>query len=494
MASARSRKISSPWKRDERVDGEDVHLETDFGDVQTDLQPLGHNVDALKLGAEPPVYGPEIIGREVKPRAFPQKSFVPFVLEKRRYLVAEGGAGAGKSIAAAQKVIMKSLKYPNSMTIVMRAWSPRLRVTAFRMLIEILNENLIPYHVNNTTMKITFNNKSVIQGMAIVDSQGGEIAASIKSLTDISGMWIEEPTELSLEEFEMIRMRLRGRELPEGQSRQLILTFNPIDRNHWLHDMFFTDADEPKEDEDTSVRHYTYLDNEYIDSEYKKYLENIQDTNRFRVYTLGLWGELGAMVYDRWKQWGFTPQEMKFDAIIGGADFGFSHPSAAVVLGVVEASHEVYVIDEVYQRAALNRDFIDSIKSKLRANGIEETIPFYCDASEPASIQEMRQHGLNAQPGQKNILDGITAVRQYCLKIHPQCDSFLKEIGGYQRQRDQAGRILELPNKKAGFDDLMDAMRYAVYTYSLAHKLWTSVPPVMNYGHGRFDFMERGAY
>jgi len=59
----------------------------------------------LKLGAEPPEYGPEIIGREVRPRAFPQKSFLPFFLEKRRYLVAEGGAGAGKTLKKGTLVV-----------------------------------------------------------------------------------------------------------------------------------------------------------------------------------------------------------------------------------------------------------------------------------------------------------------------------------------------------------------------------------------------------
>jgi phage terminase large subunit len=359
------------------------------------------------------------------------------------------------------------------------------------MLIQILNENLIPYHPNNTTMKITFENGSVIQGMAIVDSQGGEVAASIKSLTDISGMWIEEPTELSLEEFEMIRMRLRGRELPEGQSRQLILTFNPIDRNHWLHELFFDNQDQPLEDEDTSVRHYTYKDNEFIDEAYKKSLENIKDKNRFKVYTLGLWGELGAMVYENWEPWGFEPKETKFDTIIGGADFGYSHPSAFCVMGIDDETHELYIIDEVYQREELNRDFIDSIKSKLNANGIAENIPIYCDSANPASIKEMQIGGLNAQPAQKNVLDGIGAVRQYNIKVHTQCDHFLSEIGGYQRAKDQAGRVMELPNKKAGFDDLMDAMRYGVYTFSLTRRLYKSIMPGVSYGRGPYEYIDQ---
>ena len=80
-------------------------------------------------------------------------------------------------------------------------------------------------------MSIHFPNGSSIQCIPIVNTAQGEAADRIKSLTDVTDMWIEEPTEIRKEEFEMIKLRLRGAPL-NNNYRQLLLTFNPIDQNH----------------------------------------------------------------------------------------------------------------------------------------------------------------------------------------------------------------------------------------------------------------------
>lgn len=493
VAEARGKRTL--WKNNERVYGDNEHLELVFpSDVDPSI-PESRNLDLIRsVGSvkDVPEPGPIITDTEIKPQHFPQASFLKLFTAKERYLVAHGGGGAGKSYAAAQKVVFKSLKYPGSRTIVIRKYAPQMQVTAFRMLKEIVQENHFPCHINNTTMKINFPNGSEIHCLAIVDTARGEAASRIKSLTDVSDMWLEEPTELTKDEFEMIQLRLRGRELEAGRQRQIIMTFNPIDRNHWLHDQFFTQDDKPVDDPSVVVQHYTYKDNVFLDEAYKTYLEGLKDKNRYRVYTLGEWGELGALVYENWRPGSFTypSEEVEFDAVIGGADFGYAHPSAFVMLGIKDEAHEIYVLEEVYQHSTLNRDFVDSIKTKIKARKEDESLPIYCDASEPASIEEMRREGLNAHPAQKNILDGITAVRQYDVIIDTKCNSFLREIQGYMRQRDAGGHVLEMPNKKAGFDDLMDSLRYAIYTHTLNTRLYTGVAPMIENAGTRYDFLD----
>jgi phage terminase large subunit len=507
---AKARSTPSPWKNHEKVFGDNTHLEL----VPPDKSPMSSfNVDKMKrreqgledpkpLIKELPDAGPIVIDtegvKEIHPQNYPQPNFKKVFTCKDRYCVCHGGGGAGKSYAAAQKVIFKSLKYPGSRTIVIRKYAPQMQVTAFRMLKEICEENSFPVQINNTTMKLRFPNGSEIHCLAIVDTARGEAASRIKSLTDVTDMWLEEPTELSAEEFDMIELRLRGRELEGNRTRQMLLTFNPIDRNHWLHDRFFTQDDKPIEDPNTTVYHFTYQDNIFIDEAYKTYLEGIRDKNRYRVYTLGEWGELGALVYENWRSLDsgivYPSEELEFDAIIGGADFGYAHPSAFVLVGVRDEAHELYILEEVYQHGTLNRDFVDSIKSKINKRlpeGGERDVPIYCDASEPASIEEMKQYGLSAQKAQKNILDGISSVRQYDIIIDPKCDSFLREIHGYMRQKDAGGHVLEMPNKKAGFDDLMDSLRYAVYTHELSARVYRTVMPIVEPGLKRFNFADQ---
>jgi phage terminase large subunit len=514
-AVAKARGSYSPWKMNEKVRGDNTHLELVPPQKDptgpTNMIPESWDVGKMKaekygitppsplINTEPPKAGPIVNEtgnkKEIRPQNFPQPSFLRLFTAKERYLVCHGGGGAGKSYAAAQKVVFKSLKYPDSRTIVIRKYAPQMQVTAFRMLKEIIQENGFPANINNTAMKISFPNGSEIHCLAIVDTARGEAASRIKSLTDVSDMWLEEPTELSRDEFDMIELRLRGRELGGSRKRQILMTFNPIDRNHWLHDRFFNNDDSPIADDDTTVQHYTYIDNIFLDEAYKRFLENIKDKNRYKVYTKGEWGELGDLVYENWHAWGDKDyndpkyKDLEFDAIIGGADFGYAHPSAFVLVGLKEDEHELYILEEVYQHGTLNRDFIDSIKSKLKERvKYVESVPIYCDASEPASIEEMKQGGLKAIKAEKNILDGITSVRQYDIIIDTKCNSFLGEIKGYMRQKDAGGHVLEMPNKKAGFDDLMDALRYAVYTHTLKAKVYRSVMPVVEPGFNRFDF------
>ena len=44
--------------------------------------------------------------------------------------------------------------------------------------------------------------------------------------------------------------------------------------------------------------------------------------------------------------------------------------------------------------------------------------------------------------------------------IDPRCENFIREIGNYSWEKDRMGGRINKP--AAGFDHLMDAMRYAV--------------------------------
>jgi hypothetical protein len=56
-------------------------------------------------------------------------------------------------------------------------------------------------------------------------------------------------------------------------------------------------------------------------------------------------------------------------------------------------------------------------------------------------------------------------------------------------QKDKDGNIQELPDKKRGFDHLMDAMRYAVYTWTLKQRGRgrTIAPHIVGEGQGRWS-------
>ena len=417
---------------------------------------------------------------------FPQSSFKKMMTCRKRYLIAYGGAAAGKSYGAAQKMIIKALKYPGSRIIVIRKFGPSLRLTAYKMLADIINwAHLSKFvHVRTFDMSFHFENGSSIQCIPIVNSTG-EAADRIKSLTDVTDMWFEEVTELHRDEFEAILLRFRGQTMVKGGYRQLILTFNPINAHHWINSYFFR-GESHVDKKDVELQKYTYLDNDYLDVEYKRYLESITDENMRKVYVLGEWGMLENQIYETYNDetdCGYRTEQFDcghdfYDEIICGVDFGYVNPAAAVLIGIkTEAEHRtMYVIDEVYIHSALNEELISSVYEMFRRNLPEKywaEINVYADTAEPMRVEEMRQAGLNMFEAKKDILDGINTVRQYEIKINPICDNFIKEIIAYIRKKDAEGNAMELPDKRRGYDHLMDAMRYAVYTWTLEYE-----PPI----------------
>jgi len=381
---------------------------------------------------------------------FVQPSFHRAINSRARDLVLYGGAAAGKSECAARKVIAKSLKYPGERTVVIRKYSPSLRLTCFTMILKILSNHQIPAKVNRGDMTISFANGSNILFIPIVNTSG-EPGERIKSLTDLHTVWYEEPTELSYDEFQLTRLRLRGEELTQGY-RQRILTFNPIDKNHWLFKYYFeTDRGDKQK--------YTYLDNKYIDSEAVTELINLQHEDRmlYNVYALGEWGTLENQIYTNYIIEHFEHPINYYDDTVGGVDFGFENPSTLVLIGMKEST--LYIFDEIYKSKIINPELIKLIQEKLNLYSLKN-VELFCDTAEPARIEEMKRAGLNVKDANKNVVEGINVVKKYRMIIHPRCVHFIKEITGYKRKEDRNGNVLEEPVK---FNDhLMDPTRYSI--------------------------------
>jgi len=327
-------------------------------------------------------------------------------------------------------------------------------------------------------MTINFSSSSEMLFVPVVASSG-EPAERIKSLTDVTDMWFEEPTELTYNEYLQIIRRLRGGDLTEAYAQRMH-TLNPIDQRHWLKTKIF---DAGKGD----WQHYTYRDNQYVTAEEIDELEELKDVDykQYQVYALGEWGALKDRIYNNYEVREFDFKPADWDDIIAGVDFGFEHPSAWLLLGIKEKT--VFIIDEIYERKKTNPELIELIKDKQSHWGVRP--PTYCDTAEPARIEEMEQNGLLVYPANKNVSEGINIVLSHKLVIHPRCVRTIKEIQSYRRREDRAGNILETPVKF--LDDAMDAMRYGLATHRHVATQETAYPYEYDYqdefsGEGKF--------
>lgn len=382
------------------------------------------------------------------------RTFDNLFASRARELIVYGGAGAGKSYAVAQKLIIKALMYPGRRILVVRKYGPSLKLTCWKLVTDLLKAYKIPFKQNLAELTIKLGESEMIF-LSVVNTSG-EPAERIKSLTDITDIWIEEATELSQEEFQQIRLRMRGERLTAGY-RQFILTFNPVDKNHWIYRYFF-------EGDRGERLKYTYRDNPHLESEYCAELEALREIDQvlYDIYALGEWGSLGNIIFTGYEVREFDHPLHFYDEVIAGVDYAFEKPSAWVAIGLREST--AFIFDEIYERKLINSELIEKIATK-EAEWKIAGCQLYADTAEPGRIEEMYRAGLNVLDANKNVTDGINSVKSLHLVIHPRCVAVLKEIRGYVRKKDRAGNVLDEPVKAN--DHTMDAIRYALHTHRL---------------------------
>ncbi len=173
-------------------------------------------------------------------------------------------------------------------------------------------------------------------------------------------------------------------------------------------------------------------------------------------------------------------------AVIGGIDWGYSNPAAALVFGL-DGDGRAWQLDEFYQRrAALEETLLLAILELTRRYRVAT---WYCGPDEPEHIarlgEALAREGLRAravkadnavQPGIQTVTSLLTLRPDGTrgLYISPRCLHTIAEYQSYQyateREADTPshfrgggkGERSELPIKQN--DHALDATRYALHT------------------------------
>ena len=362
--------------------------------------------------------------------------------QDKRLLVVYGGAGSGKSVATAQEIVRLFLTHPNCRILVVRKTLPAMRITAYRLVLDLLYALGVKFYLNKSELVARFNNNEIL-------FKGMDDPEKIKSY-EANYVWVEEATEITKGDF--LQLNLRMRRANAAGINQMFLTFNPIDAYHWL----ITDVVQGHRD-DAAIHHSTYKDNiRFLSPEYISELENLinQDQNYYRIYALGEPGVLENVIYRNYEivdEWPTNGDQYY------GLDFGYNNPSALV--HVLERDQQIYTQELLYKSGLTNADLISLLREVLPSGAL-----IYADAAEPARIQEIRSAGFNIKPADKSVKDGIDAVKRHKLHIHRDSQNLIAEIRGYSYRTDKDGRVLEDPVKFR--DHCMDSLRYAIHSHA----------------------------
>ena len=380
--------------------------------------------------------------------------YYPFLKDKGRYFVSYGGAGSGKSVFIAQKMIIRILVGMRSNVthkfICLRKTMPAARKSIWALFEGLIDEwSIRPLvKINKSELSIQFENGSEILVGGLDDPE------KLKSIYNITGAWLEEANEMSKDDFLQVDLRIRGQ---TPSYKQICMSFNPISKLLWLHDYFFVNKEKR-----ASILHTTYKDNRFLDEQYVETLEGLihQDPTYHQIYAKGEWGVLKNTIYNNWVTTDSFPEFEKMKDFCFGLDFGFSDPSVLTVISRKE--NDLFVKQLLYQKKLTNNELIDKVKSIIPKKYWRTKI-IYCDNAEPARIQEINQNGLIAKKADKSVKDGLDFCKRNTINIDKDSTELIQEIQGY-KYREKDGQPIDGEPVKFN-DHCMDSFRYGSYTH-----------------------------
>ncbi len=229
--------------------------------------------------------------------------YLPYFTVQSRYFVLYGGTDSGKSHFAGQNILNRFCYEKNHRFLFLRKVQNTIKNSQFQVIREVVHHHKLDdlYRIVDSALEIHCPNNNMILAAGLDDP------ARLKSIHGITGIWIEEPTELNKPDFEESDRRLRGL---KRYYKQMILSFNPINEAHFLHQMFFLEPEKNNmilkgRDRNCTVVHSTHRDNMFCDPKDAKKYESYTGYNK-TVYDLGEWGGYSdpdqvvshAIVYD----------------------------------------------------------------------------------------------------------------------------------------------------------------------------------------------------
>jgi phage terminase large subunit len=199
----------------------------------------------------------------------------------------------------------------------------------------------------------------------------------------------------------------------------------------------------------------------------------LRNPRRYAIAGEGNWGVSEGLVYEHWKEEAFDHTSDEFKAAHPGAvsvfglDFGYTNDPSTLFCGLLDIKNkQLFVFDEMYEKAMSNRKIAETIKTM--GYGKERIT---ADSAEPKSIDELKYLGLRisaAAKGKDSIQNGIQWIQDLEIIIHPRNVNFITEISNYTWDKDKFGNKLNRPIDD--FNHLMDAMRYALEKYIVGNK------------------------
>lgn len=324
------------------------------------------------------------------------------------------------------------------------------------VLIELTNKYGIEFKFDKYNSFNLFGVQVVQTGHSKVSGIG-----AIRGMTAY-GAYINEASLAHEEVFDEIKSRCNG------SGARIIVDTNPDHPEHWLLKDYIENK-EPK----AGILEFSFQldDNTFLNERYKESIKASTPSGMFYERNInGQWVSGDGVVYSDFDLELNTVTEEELNDIpmkeyFAGVDWGYEHYGSIVVIGR-SIKGDFYLIEEHAHQFKFIDDWVDIAKGIVERYG---NINFYCDTARPEYVTEFRKHRLRAINADKSVMSGIENVaklfKQRKLKVvYEQMDRFKQEIYKYVWHPTKGEPIKE-------FDDVMDSLRYAIYTHLKPERL-----------------------
>lgn len=324
------------------------------------------------------------------------------------------------------------------------------------VLIELTNKYGIEFKFDKYNSFNLFGVQVVQTGHSKVSGIG-----AIRGMTAY-GAYINEASLAHEEVFDEIKSRC------SGSGARIIVDTNPDHPEHWLLKDYIENK-EPK----AGILEFSFQldDNTFLNERYKESIKASTPSGMFYERNInGQWVSGDGVVYSDFDLELNTITEEELNDIpmkeyFAGVDWGYEHYGSIIVIGR-SIKGNFYLIEEHAHQFKFIDDWVEIAKGIVERYG---NINFYCDTARPEYVTEFRKHRLRAINADKSIMSGIENVaklfKQRKLKVvYEQMDRFKQEIYKYVWHPTKGEPIKE-------FDDVMDSLRYAIYTHLKPERL-----------------------
>lgn len=309
------------------------------------------------------------------------------------------------------------------------------------------------YNMYSIEPKLDKHNSFKLFGVKVVQAYTGNIGGvgAIRGMTAY-GAYVNEASLAKQEVFAEIVSRC------SGNGARILADTNPDNPEHWLKKEYID-----KPNENVKAFHFELDDNTFLSERYRENIKAATPSGMFYDRDIkGLWVSADGVVYqdfDSNKHYIQSKDLPKLSTFYCGVDWGYEHWGSIVVIGETDDG-TAYLIEEHAKQHEEIDYWVDIAKGIQERYG--SRVPFYCDSARPEHVDRFKREHIEAFNGDKARLTGVEAVARRFKKdklfiCRDKVDKFPNEI--YQYVWDEKkGEPIKL------FDDVLDSLRYAIYT------------------------------